>query len=375
MPSTLHTICTRLPRRVAIALVVVACSTPVGAQDNDPYRELIARASANPKASISALARLGREPITRGVALCTSEDKATRRLQCSPRELMAAAMLHADGADSVFGGAPDTAIMLIETATRLLAPLFPRTQPVEGRTELTDQFIPRWYAYVARVGSAYGYTKFARQVVFDGMGGFEKSPDLYIARGVATEREVELSHPDLKGDLLRGGFTRKWMRGARSDAADTSRWLESAASDFRRALELQPSHIGGSIRLGWIHLLLDDGRTTRDLTRVLTVASDDRDRYLALLIRGTVAEGHGKLSDALRDYDEARKVGPSYQTACVAAVHARYVTGDRARAQQTASECLTLPRDSDVSDPWWAFRVGLAEPTLGEWLREVAWQR
>ena len=339
---------TSWPRQVAFALAVVVCSTPSAAQDNDPYRELIARASANPKASTSALARFGREPIARGVSLCTSEDKATRRLNCSPRELMAAAMLHADAADGVFAANPDTAVMLIDTAMQLLAPLIAKAQPpAEGRTELMNQFVPRWYSYVARMCSAYGYTKRAREVVFDGMSRFEKSPDLYVARGVVTEREVQLSHPDLKGDLLRGGFTRKWMRGARSDAADTSRWLESAATDLRRAIELQPAHISATIRLGWIHLLLDDGRTTRDLTRLLTVVSDSRDRYLALLVRGTVAEGHGRMTDALRDYDEARNTGPSFQTACVASVHARYVTGDRVRAHQLASECLTLPSASD----------------------------
>ncbi|MEQ1909004.1 MAG: hypothetical protein ABMA15_09285 [Vicinamibacterales bacterium] len=363
-------------QRVVFALGVVACSAPMAAQDLDLYRELVARGSAQPKASTAALARLGRETIERGVAFCTSEDRATHRLHCSPRELMAAAMLHADGADAAFTASPDTAVMLIDTATQLLAPLLPKAQPpVEGRTELMDQFIPRWYAYVARLCSAYGYTKRAREVVFDGMSRFEKSADLHVARGVVTERVVELSHPDLKGDLLRGGFTRKWMRGARSDPADTAQWLESAATDFRRAIELQPTHISANIRLGWIHLLLDDGRTTRDLTRLLTVVSDSRDRYLALLLRGAVAEGHGRMTDALRDYDEARNVGPSYQTACVASVHARYVTGDRTRAQQTASECLTLPPASDGPDPWWAFRVGLAEPTLGEWLRGVAWQR
>src|SRR5207249_1870244 len=129
------------------------------------------------------------------------------------------------------------------------------------------EFIPRWYAYVARMYLANGRNTDALRLVREGLANSPNAPDLYLARGVITELQVIRQFPDLRSPPPDWDDVWRRNEAARARIAGL---LESAAADYRRAIGLNPSFTAAHVRLGWVHFLERDGRAPTDLSPSLS---------------------------------------------------------------------------------------------------------
>ena len=105
--------------------------------------------------------------------------------------------------------------------------------------------------------------------------------------------------------------------------SDAQRAREAAEKALRDALALDPGLQEARLRLG--KLLLDVGRAVEAeslLAEVDERAADDRQRYLARLFLGRVAERLGRPEEALRLYRRALEAWPDSQAARLALAHA-----------------------------------------------------
>jgi tetratricopeptide (TPR) repeat protein len=327
--------------------VLFASAGPILAQPAGDYLRLIDRYIEDADAAIRTLASWSRAAITDGVDACvrvTTQSPAAA--VCSTQEKVAAAMLHSDTATSIINSNPERATFHIQIAGRLL-------DHVQDR----PLFVQRWYEFIAMLYVSGGRFQEAAAVVNEALRKYPSAATLYAVRGAVAELRVAFDHPNMQGEVITDDRTNSRV----------TRTLEAAAADYRRALDLDPRFVTARLRLGWIHLLLRDGRAARDLSMVLQDTTDDSIRYLAHLFVGAIAEREERLADALREYQAARQVGAPYQTACVALSHVEDALGHSARARATALECVALKK---ADDPWW--RLGPFDPRTLDWLHAEA---
>jgi tetratricopeptide (TPR) repeat protein len=298
------------------------------------------------------MARLPRAAIDAGVRACLAQN-SSGIASCRPHELKSAAILHADAIDFLVTNGPSETAFHVQAGARMLRPL----------EKLDAVFVARWYAYVARIYLANRDLASARSAVADGLSRFE-SPDLYLARGVITERQALARVPDVLGAMLEH----------RLNDGTIPNTLAQAIVDYLKALAIDPRHTGARLRLAWIRLLQRDERAADDAAGVLRASTEPEARYLALLFRGASAERDRNLAEAIRDYDEARRADVDTQTACVALSHAHDLAGNVQQSAAAAAECLARDVAADDMDPWWPFRVGLMDLTTTKWLHDHAFQ-
>jgi len=262
-------------------------------------------------------------------------------------------MLHADAIDFLVKQDPSQAAFHVQSGARMLKPL----------EKLDAVFVARWYAYVARIYLANRDVYTARSVVIDGLSRFE-SADLYVARGMIIERQALTRFSDVFGAMLEH----------RLDEGTIPNTLARAIVDYLKALSIDPGHTGARLRLTWIRLLQRDGRAADDAAGLLRASTDPEARYLALILRGAIAERDRSLAEAIHDYEEARREDVDTQTACVALSHAYGLAGDLSRSAAVAAECLARSTVAEEMDPWWPFRAGLMDLSTTKWLHDHAVQ-
>jgi tetratricopeptide (TPR) repeat protein len=300
----------------------------------------------------SEMAKLPRQAVDAGLRACLGKDLAGPAF-CRPQELRSAAMLHADAIDFLVKQDSSQAAFHVQSGARMLTPL----------EKLDAVFVARWYAYVARIYLANRDLFTARSVVLDGLSRLE-SPDLYLARGMITERQAFARVPDVLGAMLEHHLNEGMIPNT----------LALAIADYLRALSIDPGHTGARLRLTWIRLLQRDGRAADDATGLLRASTDPEARYLALLFRGSIAERDRHLAEAIHDYEDARREDVDIQTACVTLSHAYGLAGDLSRSAAVAAECLARNTVAEEMDPWWPFRAGLMDLSTTKWLHDHAVQ-
>lgn len=343
----------RLRCRSAVFVAAAICTLIDGPllQAQAGYLSLVRSYIDGQANAASEMAKLPRAAIDAGLRVCLRRDPSGE--YCRPHELKSAAILHADALDFLVTRDPSLAAFHVRAGARMLGPL-----------EKGDAvFVARWYAYVARLSLANGDLRAARSVVADGLDRFE-SPDLYVARGMITERQAFANVPDVLGA----------MREHRLGVGLIPNTLAQANLDYLRALSLAPEHAGARLRLTWIRLLQRDGRAADDAARVFRTSTDPEARYMALLFHGAIAERDRTLAEAIHDYEVARREDVDTQTACVTLSHAHGLAGDLPRAAAVAAECLTRDVAAEDMDPWWPFRTGLMDLTTTKWLHDHAIQ-
>jgi tetratricopeptide (TPR) repeat protein len=227
---------------------------------------------------------------------------------------------------------------------------------MDARDPSSRIFAGRWHAVVASMYTARGLVVAADRIIRDGLTDFPRSPELYVARGSIQEMRAA-AMTDLRSSPTTGGV---------------SRVLEAAAADFRRALEVDRSLAMAHLHLGWVHHVLGDERSGRDLDAALAHATDDGVRYLAHLFRGAIAERERRLDEARREYEAARAIGP-YQTPFVALSRIEEALGHHDRARDLAHEYTA--RAIQVEDPWWDYHLGGFDATALAWLHSEARRR
>ena len=332
-------------------LVAAAVAAPATAQDDADYARLVdTYAAGHLNDAVAVLARWPRENVTAAVRGMT---RVSQRGPGVPAGLRAAAMLHTDLAAAILNSDGDLSGFHLGLAHGLVNLLAAKKETVTGAHE----FVKRWYEFVPTLYLVTGNLETASRLLREGLVQAPGDPTLYFYSGVLSE----LAGPPPATIVTRGGGISQVVRGEKH--------LEVAADAYRRALAVDDRLAVVRLHLGWIHYRQHDSRARADLEKALADATDTRTRYLAHLFLGAVAERDLRLADALREYEEARSIGPEYQTAYIAISRAAEALGDTERARQTTSAFIGIEKRED---PWWEYHLGgLNIPAL-EWLRAAA---
>lgn len=362
--------------KAPLVLVLLACAICSGARANagaargDEYLQLLASYAAAPAAAIERLARMDHRSVEQGVDECVSRSATG----CQWRQLVGAAVLHADAAAATADTEPEIRFHLA-MGQRLVSRLRQEVESDEPVPPGFDEaFIGRWYAGMIRLLSAHRYVAAAQRLTVAALAAAPRSPEVYLARGMIAEIGMLWAFSDIRGAMDADGarpLLRRIERGSNADKI-----LERASLDYRRATELDPSYAWAHLRLGWVHAIVHDSRAPRDLESALAAAQSADAKYLAHLLLGGVAERERTADNAVAHYQAARQLLPTAHAACVALSHAHGLTGATQAARDVALECLSLqPQAEDDLDPWILFRYGFLDLASAAWLHGEARQR
>jgi len=269
----------------------------------------------------------------------------------TPQRQRAAVMLHTEMANAwLQARATADASFHLNVARRILT-----IMKTGGRgDERTQMFERRWFAFVASMYTSQGALNQAELIVRDGLGAYGRDALLFVARGAIREMDATLSAADPNG----------------GPALRTNRWFESAAADYRRALDYDDTLATAHLHLGWVRFRGQDDRSVHDFELALAHATDDGTRYLAHLFLGAFAERKNNLDDARGHYEAALALGPAYQTAYVALSHVEEARGNPTGARELARRYAALATKEE--DPWWNYHLGGFDQTTLDWLRHEA---
>jgi tetratricopeptide (TPR) repeat protein len=309
----------------------------------DTYEALIDRyARGDQQDAPVLLARWGRADVTAAIGRAGRPRPGVQR---------AAAMLHTDAA-VVLLAADVTALAIfhINAASRVLDEM-----KAGSRDARAQQFDARWHAFVASVYTSRAMIDYADRTLRDALTSYSREPLLYVARGALQEMRAGSAFVDLRsGNQI-----------ARRDRA-----LEAAAADYRRAIGFDNRLAIAHLRLGSVHAAQRDDRARETFEAALASATELRDRYLAHLFLGGMAERENRIDDAQREYEAARALAPGCQTPYIALARIEQALGRPDRAREIATAFTTLP--DKTNDPWWDYHLGGFDQVLLAWLRAEA---
>lgn len=340
----------RLARRLAWLLTVnclLAGAAPAAAQSIDRYVAIVDRyAAGDEDGALNDLAPTNAR---------LPGDVVAHMRTLSNRQIRCAIMAHSElAAVFLVNGHRDDAAMQINNAQRLLTILGEDVR----RRDAARPFAIRWYAFVINLHAAQGMFFTALTLSRDAMAVFPNVPELYLARGTAYEMRAQLlmtiKAPNAYGKPLASGV---------------GRTFELAATDYGRALTLDPALAFASLHRGWVYLQLGDKRATADLETALRTARTDAVRYLAHLFLGGADEQRQDLESARRHFEAAHRFGP-FQTSAVALGRLEAAVGHPDRARAITAEYAAAP--NPLEDPWWNYELGGFEPNALEMLRQEA---
>jgi tetratricopeptide (TPR) repeat protein len=174
------------------------------------------------------------------------------------------------------------------------------------------------------------------------------------ARQVAPlDPEVQL----LYGCVAEGLAEEQLLRNRESDAAF---WRDQGTLALMDALALDEGLLEAHLHVG--RLNLERGRfalAARALKRVDANSSDDRQRYLARLFLGRLAERRGRLGEAVESHHRALEAWPDSQAARLALGHVLERSSGPTAALPLVAESLAAPRRLDREpDPWRLYLFG-----------------
>ena len=142
--------------------------------------------------------------------------------------------------------------------------------------------------------------------------------------------------------------------------SEGTRWRDEAERALRDALALDGGLLEARLHLGKLHL--DRGRLIEAeplLAEVEAHSGDDRQRYLARLFLGRLAERRERLDEAAGFYWWALEAWPDSQAARLALGHALESSAGPAAARPLVAASLAASQRLDrVADPWWLYPFG-----------------
>ncbi len=278
----------------------------------------------------------------------------------------AAAMLHTE---IVLRG-PSTTTLPDSVQLELAELLIRGMDRVRQRTALVDreealEFQQRWYVLVASYFLA-GTNPRAAERWLDRAASLSRGDRqltgaqawVDLTTGVTFELAAHLLDPECR----------------RASCADTNAQsqrpgrLRFAAAAYERALERDPSLVEARLRLGRVRFLRSDRRGAEsELRRALAEATTARQRYLAHLFLGELAQVGKSFSQARREYEAARAEGPQFQAAYIAIGFVAQLVGDTAALKELSATAARS--DEAMRDPWSGYQNGALDEDTLEWLR------
>jgi len=326
----------------AIALAVVVQGPDIHAQRVENYPTLVRMYAAGSGAeALSALLRYPHRAII--------ETAKSTAPTLAPREMIAAAILHTEAALSVLDARPFDATAHVELSKALIESAL--RHPAAHEQALT--VARRWYYFVVSMFASANQMQAANWYAREGLIAFPREATLYFVRGTIAEMSMHMA----------------WDRDLRHELPETSRergrlelYLKNAVDDYQRALNIDAHLARAHLHVGWTRLFLGDKRARVELEAAAADARTDRERYLAHLFLGGLAEHDKRLEDARREYQAAHEAGPAFQSGYLALSRVEEALGNSRRAQDLAVECAQLRKDDP--DPWWDYAVNFDRDAL-----------
>jgi tetratricopeptide (TPR) repeat protein len=339
-------------RTVVWFALCVCVASPARAQNVEQYLALAREyAAGRATEAIQRLATWSRPAIT-------AAGKAAA-VTASVRDLLAAAMLHTDLANTIIDRQREAADFHVQRAETLL--LIARGDPrlaERSDNQRAREFLRSWYRFVAGMYTSCNCLADAARYNRLGLLASREDPRFYVAGGILIEVRT-LTFVPVPASLAFVARRHEEMEEG----------LKRAATSFLHALSIDSHNAEAHLHLGWMRLLLSDKRARTDLDAALENATNDTVRYLAHLFLGGIAERENRLTDALREYEAVRSLGAGYQTTYAALSRVEGALGHGDRARELAMVGLQLKKADD--DPWWDLRIGFDRESL-LWLRAEA---
>ena len=150
---------------------------------------------------------------------------------------------------------------------------------------------------------------------------------------------------------------------------------DEATRALMDAVALQDGLMEAHLHLGRVHL--ESGRPAlarQSLTRVDAASSDPRQRYLARLFLGHVAERRGRHEEAADQFRRALELRPDSQPASLSLAHAlEAASGPRAALPVVAATLSSPDRPDGAADPWRVYLFG--PPGLASAALDHVWRK
>jgi len=219
---------------------------------------------------------------------------------------------------------------------------FPDRGKTPGMVEIRER-IDRRDFYVALAGAALaiGFPQTAQPFAETARQIAPLDPEAQLVLGCAAE--------SLAGEEL-----------LRHHEAAAAHWRDEAERALRDALALEGGLLEARLHLGKLHL--DHGRLVEAeplFEEVEAGTADARQRYLALLFLGRIAERLDHPDDAAGFYRRAAEAWPDSQAARLGLAHALEKSSGPAAARLPVAATLEWSQRLDRSvDPWWVYPWG-----------------
>lgn len=369
---------TRVARRGALALLMVLALTPgVNGQDVVPDRSDWTRLvdlylSGQREEAIASLLRAPHDRLRRNAARAIDDWRDTGRSnagaaaerQGAIRRLQASALLPLELLLEIEGPTVRSdGLAMLETIARIAwerlasfeSATAVRTDPHDGQQVRTFR---RWWriAVLQYFASTGRYAEYAREVAVFGASSddADAAADFHFLRGLRAETIARLAGESSIGSSSRIEAPIPRLVGARANLGDAGR-------EYRRALELSPSHAEARLRLARVHL--ESGRrdeAMQSLAPLLSEPCRDTVCALAFLFLGELHDLADDLPAAAAAYVRASSVTDVRQTALLALMQLAARRGEDASAFGLTARFTvgdgTVPRDGP--DAWGRYLVG-----------------
>jgi len=336
------------------AMLAVAGAVSLRAQRTAEYEAIVDEYRIGD--ADAAVRRLARWPPS-----TISESVRYAAAKLHPEQFAGAAMLHTELGAAIIGSLPSQTNVHLHHAENLLDAWSTR----RGERERADAFKLYWYRFVISLYNNDARLDDAGRYAREALARFSRDPVLIFLKGTILELAALRPSAPVSLSLSRGR--------APTSATRPEQTLESAAAEFRRALELDPHLAVARLHLGWIQVQHRDDRAQEELTRALADAKDDETRYLAHLFLGGLAERQHHFDEAAKEYELAHRLGDQHQTPFVAWSRVEVARGHPDRARELARQLAALERIDD--DPWWGYHLGAVDTEALAWLRAEAHRR
>lgn len=352
---------------LATAWLLLAVQAPAiaPADDLDRYLAVAARyGTEDHRAALHEIRGWPLHQVTAAVAALRKQADRLRAVPSAPGEIgfhavEAAVLLHAEaGLRALQSLSPVEAethlgasVTLFEWSRHAAARRRRRGPPFPERIDRRD-----YYLAVAAGALAIGFPPAARSFADAARRVAPLDPDVHLLLGCVAESiayELLLQH-------------RTWDAGRMRDEAERA---------FGDALALDGGRQEARLHLGKLHL--DRGRLVEAeplLAEVEARAADDRQRYVARLLRGRLAERRGRPDEATGFYRRALEAWPDSQAARLALGYALERRSGPAASRPLVAASLAASRRLDrAEDPWWQY--GLGPPGLARSALDRLWRK
>jgi hypothetical protein len=259
-----------------------------------------------------------------------------------PADKQAAALLHTEAALVSSGAKRDQQLAFAEAVIRLL----PQDIP-SGRT-----FSLRWYQLVPTIYFSSKEPEPARPFIDAGLRQHPQDALLWLRSGIAYEMTG-----NLRSILCTGRDCQSQRR-----RAESVKWMDFAAREYRRALRQDIDLSEAQLRLGRVRALLGDGSgASENLDPVFRSAGSPEKRYLAALFSAGVALDNRDSQLARTHYQHALDICGGCQSALLGIAALDATNGDRTSAESAVEHLFELTT-SLQQDPWLRYQY----PSLDE---------